>query len=109
VAFIIKQHDLLPNLPFQILDAAGAPRDCSDVDTVSLVMKPKTGTLPAPFKKECSFTNVATGVGIYDWDSGDTDTSGTMSYEFELVFLNGDIQTVPVDRFLELTIQPDLG
>jgi hypothetical protein len=108
VAFFIKRHDLLPNLPFQILDAAGAPRNCSDITSCYMVMR-KQGTNTTILKKACTWTNQTSGIGLYDWVTGDTDIDGIMEYEFELTFTGGDIQTVPVSGYLTLTIVPDIG
>jgi hypothetical protein len=104
----MKQGDLRPNLPFQLFQADGVtPLDVSTATSVSIVVRAKGGALK--FKAECDLTDAAEGEGIYDWVEGDTDTAGAFEYEFEILWNDGSPQTVPVDKYLDLTIVDDIG
>ena len=39
----------------------------------------------------------------------DTATNGNWEYEFEITWLDGNIQTVPSDSYLDLIIVDDIG
>lgn len=109
MAFKIKQGDTRPNLPFQIFQPDQVtPLDLSAVDTISIVVRPKSGGVMT-FKKECTITDVALGKGIYDWETGDTATVGDFQYELEILWVNGDVQTVPVDGYFDLVVVDDIG
>jgi len=113
MAFFIKQGDTLPNLPFTILEPDGVtPVDLTDAVVSMVVRVEGSGPSAIPyFKKPCVLFNqvTSTGQGIYDWDEGDTDSSGTYEYEFEIVFGDGNIQTVPANTYLQLIIVDDIG
>lgn len=109
MAFIIKQGDLRPNLPFQIFEADEVtPLDLTTATSVSIVVRKKGDTVVL-FKDTCDLTNAAQGLGVYDWKVGDTAEAGQMEYEFEILWQDGSPQTVPVDRYLEMTIVDDIG
>lgn len=116
MAFRIKQNDTLPNLPFQIFKPDGTtPQDLTDATSVNIVVRTK-GAAPnaAPaFKKPCTLLDQAVaeneGWGFYDWVAADTAVAGNFEYEFEIVWSDGEIQTVPVDSYLDLVIVDDIG
>jgi hypothetical protein len=108
MAFLIKQHDLQPNLPFQILQPDKVtPKDLTGATSISVVMRHKGG--PMLFKSICILDDVVNGLGHYDWQTGDTDVAGDFEYEFEIIWASGDPQTVPVDSYFQLTIIADIG
>lgn len=111
MAFRIKQGDTLPNIPFQIFKPDGVtPEDLTGAD-VSIVVRTKGGTNATPvlFKKPCDITDALLAKGVYDWDAGDTAVAGNYEYEFEITWADGNIQTVPVETYLELLIIDDIG
>lgn len=110
MAFIMKRGDLRPNLPFQIFQADGeTPLDLTTVESISLAMRHKAGDPPLDFKKECVIADAENGLGYYEWVDGDTDTAGEYEYEFEIIWSDGDPQTVPVDSYFELVIIQDVA
>jgi hypothetical protein len=109
VAFKIKQGDTRPNLPWQIFQSDGVtPLSLAAATSVSIVVRPKAGGAMT-FKSACSILDAAQGSGIYDWSTGDTATSGDFHYEFEILWNNGDVQTVPVDGYFDLVVVDDIG
>lgn len=111
MAFRIKQGDTLPNLPFQIFEPDGVTPTNLTGATVNMVVRTKPGTNATPvlFKKPCTLTSAALGQGVYDWDDGDTDVGGNFEYEFEITWPDTNVQTVPVDTYLDLVIVDDIG
>lgn len=108
MAFTIKQNDLRPNLPFQLFQADGVtPLNLTAATSVSLAVRSKGGAVK--FKKACTLVTPASGLGYYDWADDDTDTAGQFEYEFEILWNDGSPQTVPVDKYLELTIVDDIA
>lgn len=116
MAFTIKQHDTLPNLPFRIFKPDGiTPQDLTDATSVSIVVRTKgaaSGAAPT-FKKSCTLLDQAVeeniGWGFYDWVEVDTAAAGEFDYEFEILWEDGNIQTVPAGSYLALVIVADIG
>jgi hypothetical protein len=111
MAFSIKQGDTVPNIPFQVFQPDGVTPANLTGATVRIVVRTKGGNNATPvlFKKPCVLTSAATGVGYYDWETGDTSAAGAFEYEFEITYGDGEIQTVPVDSYLDLVIVDDIG
>lgn len=116
MAFKIKQNDTLPNLPFRILQPDGLTgQDLTDVESISMVVRTK-GSNPASaplFKKPCTILDqgipINVGWGFYAWEAADTAAAGSFEYEFEIIWNDGAVQTVPADSYLDLTIFDDIG
>jgi hypothetical protein len=116
MAFKIKQNDTLPTLPFTILQPDGVtPQDLTNVTSISMVVRTKgaASTAPPLFKKPCTILLQSVpankGKGTFTWVAADTATSGAFEYEFEIIWNDGGIQTVPADGYLDLTITDDIG
>ena len=109
MAFTMKQNDTRPNLPVQFFQADGTtPLDLTTATSVSIVIRQK-GQQAVKLKRAITITDAAGGEGEFDWQTGDTDTVGDFEYEFEILWNNGDIQTVPAFGYLELSIIDDIG
>jgi len=112
--FKIVQHDLRPYLPFWFFEPDGTtPFDITDAEGVDIVVAPKQAptaevVLPAKFRKPCVILDPLTGHGEYRWSDDDTDTSGSWSYQFKLLWPDSEPQTIPVDSYLDLSILDDL-
>lgn len=115
MAFKMKQNDTLPLLPFTILQPDGiTPQNLTAVTSISMVVRTKGAAPTAPplFKKPCTMLAQSggnIGKGYYDWDAADTATAGSFEYELEIAWNDGNIQTVPADSYLDLTIVDDIG
>jgi hypothetical protein len=108
MAFVIKENDTLPNLPFQLFGPDNLPLDLSAATSVSIAVRGKdTGTLL--FKKVCDIVDEENGLGEYDWDAEDTALPGAYSYELEILWNTGDIQTIPADTYFDLLIVDDIA
>lgn len=104
--FPIKQNDRLPSLE-ATLSAEGSELPDLDGVVVYFVMKnPKTGLVK--LRKLATVVDAAEKTVRYDWEAGDTDTSGTFYGEFEVQF-DGKPWTFPNPGYIPITIAPDLG
>jgi hypothetical protein len=108
VPFIIKQNDLEPYLPYQILNPDGTPKDLSTATSISIVVRSK-GSNQVAFKSPTVIDDPLNGLGHYEWAVGDTANSGDFEYELEILWQNAKTQTVPVDSYFALTIVADIG
>lgn len=110
--FLIKRHDLRPNLEAQLFMPDGTtPLSLATATAVNFVMREK-GADPADppvIKRACTIVDAALGKILHDWLSGDTDVDGLYEYEFEVVWPAGEPQTIPVDSYFDLSIVRDLG
>jgi hypothetical protein len=116
MAFRMKQNDTLPFLPFEILQPDGiTPQDLTDVASISMIVRTKgaQSTAPPLFKKPCQILDQSItanlGKGFYVWAAADTATAGNFEYEFEMIWDDGGIQTVPAESYLALNIVDDIG
>lgn len=61
------------------------------------------------FKSTCVITDAPNGRIEYRWAGTDTSVNGQFSYEFEILWPNAEVQTVPADSYLTLVVVDDLG
>ena len=96
--FLIKQNDTLPALKINVksrtyLDSL-VPFVLSGVSTCTFSMSDNSGNLKiasSPAQILC----VSGGTIQYNWNLGDTDTSGNYIGEFQLNFISGGTMTIP--------------
>jgi hypothetical protein len=109
MAFKMKRHDTLPNLPFQIFEPDGTtPLDLANATDVYLAVRYKRD-LTVLFKNRTVIDDEVNGIGHYSWSGADTIEEGEYQYEFEIQWADGNIQTVPVDSYLDLIIISDIA
>lgn len=108
MAFRIKQNDTLPYLSFQIFEPDGStPLDVTNAREINLCVRHRGGEVI--LKNPCVVVNAEQGLCQYIWSAADTRTAGVFQYEFEITWGDGNIQTVPVDSYLELIIVDDIA
>lgn len=103
--FYIKTNDLLPVIRAQLVGADGRPQKLSGV-SVEFHMKDSVGTLVV--NQTATVENEARGVVYYTWQSGDTDTAGTYTAEFE-ASVAGKALTFPNDGNITVVIADEVG
>lgn len=114
--FKIGQHDLRPYLPFTLYESDGTtplvlPPDATVDIVVAAKQTPEASVATAAkFRKECVMLDLDTGEGEYRWETGDTATAGSFSYQFKIMWpgTTTEPQTVPIDSYLDLLILDDL-
>lgn len=104
---MLKQHDLAPPYYGKAVNSAGLPVDLSGA-TVLATMKPKVGGSAIFTRQACTITNAATGLFLYQWQAGNTDTVGEFVIEFEFAPAASGKFTLPADRIAEVEITADL-
>lgn len=102
---VIKRGDTAPPLT-AVLSSNGAPLDLTAASAVRLIIAADSGSLVLG---PISIDDAAGGEVSYEWSPGDTDTAGEYRVEFEIVWGDGTVQTVPSAGYGALTIMEDLG
>jgi hypothetical protein len=103
--FFVKTGDTAPSLIYALLpasvDLTGA--------TVRFNMRTRTGTVL--INRAAAVVVVATEAPTvrYDWQAGNTDTSGFHEAEFEVTYSNGRIETFPNDSFIGVAVTGDIA
>lgn len=111
----IKQNDTKPYFSVALKQDYGedseAAINLSTADHVNFIMRYITDTdIEGPkVKAACVVDDVNLGIVTYRWDSDDTDTIGIFNVEFEIVWNDGRIQTVPNNVYGQLEVVDDLG
>jgi len=93
--FTIKQGDTRPGMTAQLKDA-GEVIDLTAATSVTLKMAPDAGG-SLIVNSPCVFVDRPVGKVMYEWVAGDTDDVGLFDIEFEIIWSDGGIETVPND------------
>jgi hypothetical protein len=110
--FRLKEGDQSPTIKYQLQDEQGDPVDITGFQEVRFLMRPQTSsslTVDADTNNGVTVTDAANGIVKYEWDSSDTDTSGSFKAEWEVAFSGGDKETFPNTEYIDIYIQRDLG
>ena len=106
MAFNIKQNDTSPSLQATLKDASGTVIVLTGA-SVRFHMKALDGTV----KVDAAMTITSTSGGVvqYDWQTGDTDTVGSYSVEFEVTYSDSTIETFPNNQNLTISVVRELS
>ena len=106
--FTIGQGDTWPPIQAALKDAEGAAVDITGA-TVEVNMKAAGGSLTIDHGA-ADILVPASGTVEYEWETLDTATAGSYTFEWEVTFSDGKIATFPntTDK-IEVTITPQLG
>ena len=91
----------------QLLDSAGAPVNVTSA-TVKFVMMAQGGSVPK-VNAAGSIVDGPTGIVGYTPIAADTDTAGSYTAEWEIVFSSGAKQTFPDPGYNTVTVTADLN
>jgi len=103
----MKQHDTLPVITAQLVDADGSIPDLTGA-TVKFIMRLASGGA-AKVDTSATIVTAATGDVKYSWIAADTDKVGDYEGEFEVTFNGGAIQTYPNSRYFSIKIVDDIA
>jgi hypothetical protein len=110
--FIIKRNDTLPALSVTLKTRGVAgeliPVNLSGVSSCTFSMADTDGSLKV-FSSQAQITSMTGGTIQYNWTVGDTDMDGTFVGEFELVYSDGNKQSVPILGGLDIQILKDIN
>jgi len=99
MAFTIKQNDTAPAYVADLLDDYGLPGESAinltSATSVTFKMRLADTTGTPKISDAMTITTAANGRVTYEWQTGDTDTAGTYNVEFEILWTDGTIETVP--------------
>lgn len=111
MAFSIKNGDTAPAYVVDLqedVDTTPAAIDLTDATSVTFKMR-LTGTTGAPaVTGAMTVTSAASGRVTYEWAAGDTDATGTYDVEFEILWSDGTIETVPNSGYATVIVTDDL-
>ena len=106
MAFNIKQNDTSPSLQATLKDASGTVIVLTGA-SVRFHMKALDGTVKVD--AAMAVTDNLNGVVQYDWQTGDTDTVGSYSVEFEVTYFDNTIETFPNNQNLTISVVRELN
>src|SRR5260370_1247076 len=107
--FTIKRNDLLPPLVATLLGSDGASYQIPTDSTVTLRLRSVNPTLGIKVSSSTvTISDALQGLVQYDWQEGDTDTSGLYNFEFEVTLVSGKRITFPNYGFRTLEVVPSL-
>ena len=106
MAFYIKQNDTSPSILAELKDANNTPVNLTAA-TAKIFVKSVDGTLK--IDESVDIINDTLGVVRYDWQTGDTDTVGTYSVEFQVTYTDGAIETFPNTGSIALVVTKELN
>lgn len=106
MAFNIKQNDTSPSLQATLKDASGTAIALTGA-SVRFHMKALDGTVKV--NAAMAITNASGGVVQYNWQTGDTNTVGSYSVEFEVTYSDSTIETFPNNQNLTISVVRELN
>lgn len=108
--YIIKRNDLEPAFEVVLLDG-NIPVDLTSVVSVLFLMHNRRLGIKASGPMVVADQSIPDNRGIvrYDWQSGDTDTSGSFNAEIQVTWPTGRQQTFPANQYVVVDVQKDLG
>lgn len=106
----MKQHDTTPALYRQLTHATGALTATSiplaAASKVTMFLKHSAGFVDTA---SCVIASAAGGLVRHDWLATETATTGQFTGEYEILWNDGGIQTVPNSGYFSIEIVADLG
>ena len=112
--FSIKQNDTLPTLTYAIRTTGNLGEDIaynlSGTSSVNFNMISECNEMKIYSQSATTHCISGTsGVVVYNWTNGDTDTYGTYYGEFEVLFTNGKKMTIPTNNRIKINIFKNLN
>lgn len=110
----MKQNDTAPELVYDLVDNFGLPgetaMDLTNATSVTFKMRAEDASAAsAPLiSRAMTIDDADGGRVVHTWVEGDTDTPGSYRVEFEILWSDGTIETVPNDGYMTLVIVDDL-
>tara|TARA_R110001632_G_scaffold48563_1_gene122372 strand:+ start:1089 stop:1412 length:324 start_codon:yes stop_codon:yes gene_type:complete len=102
MSFQIKENDTTPSLRAALLNGSGDPVDLINT-TIKFHMRP-IGSSAASIDATASIISQSLGIVQYNWVSGDTSDIGSYQAEFEVTYSDGNVETFPNSRYINVEI-----
>ena len=106
MAFNIKQNDTSPVFQATLRGPAGSGENLAGAQSVTFKMA--NSVQQVKVSQPVIIDDAANGVVSYEWQVGDTDTSGTFFAEFEVVKSDGKRETFPNTDPINVIIKKDV-
>ncbi len=105
---ILKRNDLQPYVYVRAIEATGTALDLTGATIRATMRRINDGTLKINRQTAgVTITAAATGLFQYQWQSGDTDTTGAYTFEFEITPPTTGKFTLPAQQNLIINIIAD--
>jgi hypothetical protein len=104
--YTLKQNDTLPAIEAQLINADGTP---INLDLCGVRFHAQSFDRKKLIVKQAEIIDAENGKVRVKWKEGDTDTAGNYRAEFEIVFTDSTILTVPNDGYFLVKIIPEIG
>lgn len=114
MAFSIKRHDTRPAYIVDLVDNFGLTGQAAInlAAATSITFKMREADSPdsqAPkVSRAMTVVDASSGRVRHNWIVGDTDTTGDFSVEFEILWSDGGVETVPNNAYLVVSVVEDL-
>jgi hypothetical protein len=111
MAFSIKNGDTAPAYVVNLqedVDTTPAAINLTSATSVTFKMRLVDTTGAPEVSGACVVTSAASGTVTYEWDPGDTATPGTYDVEFQILWNDGTIETVPNSGYGAVIVTDDL-
>ena len=105
--WVTKRNDTKP-LELQLFDTDGVGAILTGGSAVFTMTGPNGQSAKKVNRGTVTLVTAGTGVIRYDWQSGETDTSGDFKGEVEVTYSDGTIETFPKEGAIFIRIHPDL-
>jgi len=107
-SFYIKQNDTAPSIEAALKDSNGRVKSMANASLVRFHMKDEDGTITIDGGTG-TIINATKGIVAYEWQTGDTSSTGIHSAEFEIEYTNGQIETFPNTGYIKVIIKDELA
>lgn len=112
MAFVIKENDTRPKLVAYLKDNIGEASEAAinleSATEVRFYMR-FSGDPTVKVDGLCVITDPAAGEVTYTWLPADTADAGEFEGEFEILWADNGIETVPNDGYFDIKIVDDIG
>lgn len=105
MTFVIKQGDTSPSIKVALTDSDGTAINLTGC-SVDFVMKDYNNGVV--LNEAMTIVTPLQGIVQYDWQEGDTDSSGTFYAEFKVTYTNLSVETFPNNSNTTVVIYPAL-
>ena len=106
--FYIKQNDTAPSIQAVLTDSNGKARSMANASQVRLHMSTEGGTNVIS-NGIGSVVNATKGIVAYEWNAGDTATAGIHDAEFQITYVNGQVETFPNNSYIKVVVKEELA
>jgi len=104
--FFIKQNDTSPVFQAKLRGPTGFGENLTGAQSV--IFKMANSVQEVKVSQAVSIDDAANGLVSYEWQTGDTDTSGTFFAEFEVIKADGRRETFPNTNPINIVIKRDV-